>query len=149
VAKEKPTELSPEQLAAEVDRELEKAIVRMEKDKKRRFKKDRKQEQKQEMMKKMSVIASTNINEDLELELDPKTRERMRAMMADEDAPQYFLKDEADEADMDPVERRFKFLTDGAEEPAHGDSDGSDDSSVDDKAKNVNRMADEIEAAMK
>lgn len=39
------------------------------------------------MMKKMSVIASTNINEDLELELDAKTREKMRRMMADEDAP--------------------------------------------------------------
>lgn len=84
---EAPADLTPEQLAAEVDRELEKAIQRMEKDKKRKAKKDRLAEQKQDMMKKMSVIASANINEDLELELDAKTRERMRAMMADEDAP--------------------------------------------------------------
>lgn len=87
-------------------------------------------------MKKMSVIASANINEDLELELDAKTRERMRAIMADEDAPQYCLPDEPDEADMDPVERKHKFLTDGAEEKqSQEDSSDDDDSSVDQKAK--------------
>lgn len=80
-------ELTQEQLEAQVDRELEQTLRQVEKDKKRKLKKDRKQEQKQDMMKKMSVIASTNINEDLELELDAKTREKMRRMMADEDAP--------------------------------------------------------------
>lgn len=50
---------------------------------------------------------------------------------------------------MDPVERKHKFLTDGAEEEPSDDDDSDGDSSVDEKAKQVNKMADEIEAAMK
>jgi AdoMet-dependent rRNA methyltransferase SPB1 len=145
---EEVQELTPEQLEAQVDRELEQTIRQVEKDKKRRLKKDLKQQQKQEMMKKMSVIASTNINEDLELELDPKTRERMRAMMADEDAPQYFAKEEPDDAEMDPVERRYKFYTDGAKEADDEGGDSSDDASVDERVARVDRMADEIEQSM-
>lgn len=131
-----------------MDRELERTIRQVETEKKRRLKKERKQEQKQDMMKKMSVIASTNINEDADLVLDQKTRETMHRMMADEDAPQYFAKDESDDADMDPVERRYKFLTDGAQE-ADDEGDGSsDDISEDEKVTRVDRMAAEIEHSL-
>ena len=59
------------------------------------------------------------------------------------------MPDEPDSDEMDPVERKHKFLTDGAEEEPSDDDDSDGDSSVDEKAKQVNKMADEIEAAMK
>jgi len=66
-------EKTQEQLEAEVDKELEDTIARVERTKKREAKKEREREQKQDMRKKMSVIAATSINNDEDLQLDRKT----------------------------------------------------------------------------
>jgi len=117
-----------------VDKELEEAIRRLEKDKKRQQKKEREREAKQDLRKKMSVIASTSINNDDELTLDRKTWEKLRQIDIDE-VHKYIPKEETEEEE-DPLERKYKFLTDGGEKPDK-DSEDSDADSVDDKVKRV------------
>ena len=55
-----------------LDKELEETIKRIEKDKKRQTKKDRVQEKKTDLRTKMSVIATTTIDNDEELYLNRK-----------------------------------------------------------------------------
>jgi hypothetical protein len=66
----------------------------------------------------MSVIAATTFNEDEDLTLDWKTWKRIKAIEP-EDLEAYLPAPEenADDLDMqmDPNERKFKYLTDGAE----------------------------------
>lgn len=59
-------------------------------------------------------------------------------------------KDSEDEADMDPVERKYKFLTDGGDQAKADESDSDDDDvSEDDRVKRVDDMADELENALR
>lgn len=75
---------SEAELQAEVDKELQETIDRMEKQKKRQAKKMREIEQKQDTKKKMSVIASTTINNDEDLILDKKTWAKLKTIDADD-----------------------------------------------------------------
>lgn len=65
-------------MQAEVDKELERTITRIDKQKKRQAKKLRELEQKQDYKKKMSVIASSTINNDEDLILDKKTWDKLK-----------------------------------------------------------------------
>lgn len=76
-------EMTPEQLEKMVDRELEESIKRVEREKKKHAKKEREQNAKQETRKKMSVIASTALENDEELTLDKKTWEKVREIGLD------------------------------------------------------------------
>lgn len=67
-----------EELEAQVDRELQETLDALEKQKKRQAKKQREAEQKQDMRKKMSVIASTTIDNDDEMVLDKKTWAKLK-----------------------------------------------------------------------
>lgn len=63
-------ELDPEQ---QIQKELDEALVRLEKDKKRQAKKDRELKAKTDLRQKMSVIAtSTGIDNDEELNLNSR-----------------------------------------------------------------------------
>lgn len=69
-------ELDPQQ---QIEKDLEEAVKRMEKEKKRAAKKDRELKQKSDLRQKMSVIAtSTGIDNDEELHLPQKLWEEMR-----------------------------------------------------------------------
>lgn len=87
-----------EELQADVDKELENTIARMEKQKKRQAKKIRELEQKQDTRKKMSVIASTTINNDDELTLDKKTWDKLKQVEA-EDLDKYIDVSSEDESE--------------------------------------------------
>ena len=56
----------------QLDKELEETIQRIEKDKRRQAKKDKVQEKKSDLRTKMSVIATTTIDNDEELYLNRK-----------------------------------------------------------------------------
>ena len=73
-----------EQIEAQVDKELEETLQRVEREKKRQLKKERLRDAKNDMRTKMSVIAATSINADEELQLDRRTWEKLRSMEPEE-----------------------------------------------------------------
>ena len=88
----------------------------------------------------MSVIASTSINNDDELTLDRKTWDKLRQIDIEE-VHKYIPKDESEEEE-DPLERKYKFLTDGGDKPQEAqNNDDSDAESVDEKVAKIDRMA--------
>jgi hypothetical protein len=82
------------------------------------LKKEREREAKNDMRTKMSVIAATTINADEELQLDRRTWDKLRSLEP-EDIEQYLPErgEDSEERDMnmDPTERKYAFLTDGAD----------------------------------
>ena len=140
-------EKTQEELEAEVDKELEEAIKRLERDKKRQIKKDRERDAKHDLRKKMSVIAATSINNDDDLMLDKKTWDKLKKIDIEE-AHKFLPKEMDTESEEDPLEKKFKFLTDGGvDKVAKEIQDYSDEESEqDEKAKRINKMAYEIEA---
>jgi hypothetical protein len=81
-------------LEAENDKELEDTIKRVEKERKKQAKKDRLKKVKNELRAKMSVIASTDINNDNdEVLFDKRTLEKLQKMDIEE------LEYEDDDAD--------------------------------------------------
>lgn len=73
-----------EEIEAQVDKELEQTLQRVEREKKRQLKKERLRDSKQDMRTKMSVIAATSINADEELQLDRKTWDKLKAIEPEE-----------------------------------------------------------------
>ena len=57
---------------AKIDKELEETLAKMEKEKKRRAKKEKVLKEKGDLMKKMSVIASNSLDNDEDLHLSSK-----------------------------------------------------------------------------
>jgi len=156
-------ELTQEQLEAKVDRELEQTIKQVERAQKRRMKKERERDQKQDLRKKMSVIASTNLNEDLELELDQRTRDKLKTMDLEDIQKFTKVEDSDHEEDVDAVEMRYRFLTDGgssvpaagqgksvmkADKKADEESSSSEEISEDERVTRADRMAAEIDASL-
>jgi hypothetical protein len=75
--KEEAPEVDPQ---VQIERDLEEAVKRMEKEKKRAAKKERELKQKSELRQKMSVIAtSTGIDNDEELHMSQRLWEDVRA----------------------------------------------------------------------
>jgi len=95
----------------------------------------------------MSVIAATSINNDDELMMDKKTWDKLKKIDID-DAHKFLPKEQDTESEEDPLERKFKYLTDGGvDKVAKEIQDYSDeDSEQDEKVKRVNKMAAEMEA---
>jgi len=85
----------------------------MEKEKKRIAKKERELATKQEFRKKMSVIAATTLDNDEDLTLDRKTWDKLKTIDL-EDLHKYVTipDEESDLENMDPLERKFRFLAD-------------------------------------
>jgi len=139
-----------EQIEAQVDKELEETLQRVAREKKRSQKKERARDAKNDMRTKMSVIAATSINADEDLTLDRRTWEKIRSMEP-EDIEQHLPKrgEGSDEEDMnmDPVERKYAFLTDGADQGGAKGGD-SDSFSEDEGITRVDRMADEIQGQL-
>jgi hypothetical protein len=121
-----------------VDRELEETIKKMERDKKKQLKKERERDAKQDIRTKMSVIATTTIDNDEELTLDKKTWDKLKKIDI-EDAHKYIPEEsEEDDPMLDPNERQYRFYMDGRQE--HPDESGEDEDE-DDRLKKVDRMA--------
>lgn len=128
-----------------VDRELEESIKRVEREKKKHAKKEREQNAKQETRKKMSVIASTALENDEELMLDKKTWEKVREVGLDNMHLYTEPVDDDPEDNMDDNERKYRFLTDGGTKMVDKSDDEDEDSEVDDDVRRVNRMAEELD----
>lgn len=65
----------------------------------------------------MSVIAASSLNNDEDLILDQRTWDKLKQVEDAEDIQKYLpkkLDDSDDEENMDPTERKFRFLNDGA-----------------------------------
>ena len=73
-----------EEIEAQVDKELQQTLQRVEREKKRILKKERVRDAKQDMRTKMSVIAATSINNDEELQLDRRTWDKLKAIEPEE-----------------------------------------------------------------
>lgn len=119
----------------------------MEKEKKRLAKKEREMANKQEFRKKMSVIAATTLDNDEDLVMDRKTWEKLKTIDL-EDLHKYVTipDEESDLENMDPLERKFRFLADtSGKEINQGQEDEDSDSSIDEKVRHVNKMAKELE----
>ena len=137
--------MTPEELEKMVDRELEASIKRVEREKKKHDKKEREQAAKQETRKKMSVIASTALDNDEDLALDKRTWEKVREIGLDNmHLHVSHVEDDAEE-NMDDTERKYRYLTDGGTKLAEKENVEDDDSESDDNVKRVNRMAEEID----
>ena len=138
-------EMTQEELEAMVDKELDETIKRVEKEKKKALKKERIKDQKQDIRKKMSVIAASSMNNDEDLILDAKTWDKLKSIEDAEDIQKYLpkrLDDSDDEENMDPTERKYRFLNDGAMEKPDQDIEvSSDDISEDEAVTRVDRMA--------
>lgn len=77
--------LTEEEMEAQIDKELDETIKRVEKDKKRQLKRERVKAQKNDIRKKMSVIASSSIhNEQDEILFDRKTLQKLKGVDIEE-----------------------------------------------------------------
>ena len=135
--------MTPEQLQAAVDKELEESIKRFEREKKKSTKKAAENQKKADTRKKMSVIAGTALENDEDLMLDEKTWEKVRDIGIDE-LHKHIREADNSEDEMSDLERKYKFHTDGGTRLADDDQE-EDDAEEDDKVRNVNRMAEELE----
>lgn len=120
-----------------LDRELEDTILRIEKDKKRQAKKDKVQEKKSDLRTKMSVIATTTIDNDEELYLSRKQWDQLRDKVEEKSV------DDSGEQDSDS----------GSEADSEQESDSSNqkepakdsDEETDEEVERINEMAEEFE----
>lgn len=142
-------EMTQEELEAMVDKELDETIKRVEKEKKKALKKEREKESKQDIRKKMSVIAASSLNNDEDLILDAKTWDKLKLIEDAEDIQKYLPKnmpESEDEENMDPTERKYRFLNDGiSKRPDDNIEVSSDSFSEDEAVTRVDKMADEID----
>jgi hypothetical protein len=103
----------------------------------------------------MSVIASTNIDNDDELRLDARTWDKLKQIDV-EDAHKYMSDDSEDSEDLeqDPELRAMKKMEakdDEEQRKLKGEVDGDDESDVssDEELDRIDRMANEIEDRLK
>lgn len=124
----------------------------MEKAKKRQAKKLRENEAKQEHRKKMSVIASTTINNDEEMILDKKTWDKLKQIDEAEDIEQYIdAQDESSDSEnhdmnLPGMSINRKKLEQMEQEDLKIKYDEDEDS--DDNVARINRMQQEIDMTL-
>ena len=94
---------------------------------------------------KKSVIASNAVENDDDLVLDKKTWDQVRELGM-ENLHKY-IKTTQEDSEEDDLERKHKYLTDGGTKMM-SESEDSDDE-VDDKVKQINRMAEELDASIR
>jgi len=134
-------------------------MEKFEKTKKRAAKKQLEMDKKQEIRKKMSVIASSTVNNDEEMMLDQRTWDKLKTLDVDE--LDKYIEESSDNEDSDEQNinlpgmsknlRKLEKLDDEEQarergEKMAGESDSDD--SVDPNIKHTNRMAEEIEQSM-
>lgn len=125
----------PEDEDAKIDRELEETMKRMERDKKRQAKKEKIASDKTELRKKMSVIATTTLDNDEDLMMSRK------------------LWDDVRNKGFDGVGEKSDESSDSDEEEQKGEEDMSDqeeneessDDEIDEKEQAIAAMADQME----
>jgi len=125
-------------------------LAKVEQKKKRDLKKQKELDAKQDYRAKMSVIAATAIDNDEDLRMDKRTWETLKEVDVDEN-PGVVPEDSSSEEEDNLAEKRFKFHTDGGHdkmEKMKGDDD-SDSISEDEKITRIDKMAMEIDDAMK
>jgi hypothetical protein len=125
----------PEDPDAELDRQLEATLLRIEKEKKRQAKKERILKAKSDLRKKMSVIASSGIDgNDEDLMLSRKIWDKLQ---------EKGFEHVGDKTDSDSEEEE-----ESEESSSDAEAEDSDDS-VDSKQERVNKMAEEMENQIK
>lgn len=125
----------PEDPDAELDRQLEATLLRIEKEKKRQAKKERILKAKSDLRKKMSVIASSGIDgNDEDLMLSRKIWDKLQ---------EKGFEHIGDKTDSDSEEEE-----ESEESSSDAEAEDSDDS-VDSKQERVNKMAEEMENQIK
>ena len=124
-----------------LDKELEETIKKIERDKKRQTKKDRVQTAKSDLRTKMSVIATTTVDNDEELYMPQKMWETFRKKV--DDKPDE--KSGSEEENESDGSEESQLESDSDENEHKGVKEDSDAESVDSGIDNVNQMADEFE----
>ena len=132
----------PEDEDDKIDRELEETMKRMAKDKKRREKKEKVLADKSELRKKMSVIATTTLDNDEDLALSSKLWDSVRQKGFDGVGDK--SDDETSEEDGKSEREASDFSSDEEEEDAV-----NSDESIDEKEARVTAMADQMEDVLK
>ena len=118
----------------ELDRELDEAVKRIEKEKKRAAKKERESKNKSDLRHKMSVIATTTgIDNDEELNMSSRIWDEVRKQ-----GFEAFNADDSDDEESSSESSADKIV-----------SDEIGDESEDDKLAHINSMADEMEENIK
>lgn len=131
-----PTE---EDAEAEIERALQETMQRVEKEKKRQAKKEKVAKDKSELRKKMSVIATTTLDNDEDLTMSAKLWDSVRKKGFERAG-------ENSEEDESESDGEVSGDQDSASGSDVGESDASDsDSQLDEKAAAVERMADQME----
>lgn len=77
-------ELTPEELEEQTNKELEETIKRVEKERRKQEKKERERKAKADLRQKMSVIASTDHNQNDDVLFDRRTLEKLKAIDIEE-----------------------------------------------------------------
>ena len=129
----------PEDEDAKIDRELEETMKRMEKEKKRLAKKEKVAQDKSDLRKKMSVIATTTLDNDEDLLMSRKLWDDVRAK-GFENAGE---KSDESESDADESEEEKRQNSDFSDEEEDAESDSENE--LDEKQQRVNDMADQME----
>jgi len=139
---EKDAAKEPEDEDDRIDRELEETMKRMERDKKKAAKKEKVLQDKSELRKKMSVIATTMLDNDEDLTMSRKLWDDIRKK-GFENAGEKSEDDESDEESKGDEDS--EMAGDDGEE---GKSDSSDEE-IDAKVAHVEKMAEQMEATLK
>mmetsp|Transcript_46789 Transcript_46789/g.61895 ORF Transcript_46789/g.61895 Transcript_46789/m.61895 type:complete len:360 (+) Transcript_46789:884-1963(+) len=131
----------PEDEDAKIDRELEETMKRIAKEKKRQAKKEKVQADKSELRKKMSVIATTVLDNDEDLTLSRKLWDEV-AKKGFEGVGEKSDDDESESSE----ESKGSDDSDMEEDEADGDSSVEE---IDEKEARVAEMADQMESQIK
>ena len=141
----------PEDEEAKIDRELEETMLRIAKEKKRVAKKEKIAKDKTELRKKMSVIATTTLDNDEDLHLSNRLWDEIRRKGFEK------VGDNSDDEDSDDGDDDGKGSDDSMDddlettgmgktlEGSDADGDSSSDESIDEKQARINQMAEDME----
>ena len=121
---------------AELDKELDKQLAHLDREKKRQAKKDHEEQKKSDLRKKMSVIASSAIENDEDLVIKGDTRRMMVKMLNDESDKESSVDEDAFEKDES---------SSAAESESEEEKEEEDEESMDSEAERINEMADQYE----
>lgn len=126
--------LTEEEEQAELDKELDKQLAHLERSKKRQAKKDHEENKKSELRKKMSVIASSAIENDEDLVINANTRRTMEKMVQNES--------DRESSEEDAFEKDESSSAEEESESEEEEKEGSDEESIDSEVERINEMAD-------
>ena len=141
----------PEDEDAKIDRELEETMLRIEKEKKRQAKKDKVAADKSELRKKMSVIATTTLDNDEDLMMSRKLWDDIRkkgfdrAGEASDDEKNGDQQSEDEETKVEAAGSSDSSDEDDDDEEGEDEQESSGDELFDEKEAQIAAMADQME----